>query len=194
MTLTSHHLRIQESNFDLYFLEVYLYVFLTNPSEKRSACPEEQPKCLFMFGSGSLGRRTNKWGVQQMSTKTVDNHLDEKLPICYRVQPTKVIIRPLWTGMIIVVLVLICQQQLSFQRQSQRSVLSLFQLCFCIQTVNQNVENWYPCVHMESFVCKEQFVSSREFFRLHTDELFPLPTQFVDVPTDFLICRILLFK
>lgn len=63
-------------------------------------------------------------------------------------------------------------------------------VCFCIQTVNQNVENWYLQVHTESFVCKEQFVSFREFFRLHTEELL---TQFVDVPTDFLNCRILVF-
>lgn len=88
VTLTSHQLRIQESNFALYFLEVYFYVLVMNPGEKRSACPEEQPKLLFMFGPGSLGGKTNKRGVQQ-STKPTDDYLDEKLSICPRVQPTK---------------------------------------------------------------------------------------------------------
>lgn len=59
-------------------------------------------------------------------------------------------------------------------------------MCFYIQTLNQKVENWYLHVHTESFVYKGQFVSSREFFRLHIEELSPLPTQFVDVATDFL--------
>lgn len=64
VTLTSHQLRIQESNFVLYFLEVYFYVLLMNPREKRSACLKKKPKLLFMFGSVSLDRRTNKRGVQ----------------------------------------------------------------------------------------------------------------------------------
>lgn len=41
-----------------------------------------------MFGSGSLGGKTNKRGVQQ-STKPTDDYLDEKLSICPHVQPTK---------------------------------------------------------------------------------------------------------
>lgn len=65
-------------------------------------------------------------------------------------------------------------------------------LCFCIQTVNQNVEYWYLHVHTELMVCKEQFIISREFFRLHT-EFSLLLTHFVDIPIDFLNYRILVF-
>lgn len=75
-------------HFGLYFLEVYFYVFLMNPREKRSACPEEWPKFLFMFGFWSLDGRIKKRGVQQRNAKAIDDHLDEKF-LCHCVQPAK---------------------------------------------------------------------------------------------------------
>lgn len=64
-------------------------------------------------------------------------------------------------------------------------------LCFCIQTEPKCRKLVSAC--SESFVCKEQFVSSREIFRLHTEELSLLSTQFVDVPKECLYCGVLVF-
>lgn len=76
---------------------------------------------FFCFELGTDGR-TNKRGVQQRSSRYVK--MTVMMKSCLYViscnPPNEIIIRVLWTGKIIIVLMLKDQQQLSFWRWSQR--------------------------------------------------------------------------